>query len=38
MLEHRQLFTHHHASKVVEVAAKYRTNMGIPSSSSSSKE
>jgi hypothetical protein len=37
-LERRQLFTHHHVAKVVEVAAKYHTNMGIPSSSSSSEE
>jgi hypothetical protein len=37
-LEHRQLFTHHHATKAVEAATKYRTNMGIPFSSSSSKE
>jgi hypothetical protein len=37
-LEHHQLFTHHHATKVVKVAAKYRTNMGIPSNSSSSEE
>jgi hypothetical protein len=27
--KHRQLFTHHHATKVVEVTAKYRTNMGM---------
>jgi hypothetical protein len=37
-LEHRQLFTHHHATKVVEFAVKYRTNMGIVSSSSSKEE
>jgi hypothetical protein len=37
-LEHHQLFTHHHATKVVEVVAKYYTNMGIPSSSSSLEE
>jgi hypothetical protein len=37
-LEHCQLFTHHHAAKAVKVVANYRTNMGIPSSSSSSKE
>jgi len=37
-LEHHQLFTHHHAGKTVEAAAKYHTNMGIPSSSSSSEE
>jgi hypothetical protein len=37
-LEHHQLFTHHHAKKVVEVTIKYRTSMGIPSSSSSSEE
>jgi hypothetical protein len=36
--EHFQLFTHHHTTKVVEVVAKYRTNMGIASISSSSKE
>ncbi len=28
-LEHCQLFTHHHATKVVEATIKYRTNMGI---------
>jgi hypothetical protein len=33
-LEHRQLFIHHHATKAVEAATKYRTNMGIPFSSS----
>ncbi len=33
-----QLFTHHHATKVIEVATKYHTSMGIPSSSSSLKE
>jgi hypothetical protein len=37
-LERRQLFTHHHVVKVIEVATKYCTNMGIPSSSSSSEE
>jgi hypothetical protein len=37
-LEHRQLFTHHHATKVVEVVAKYQTNMGIVFIPSSSKE
>jgi hypothetical protein len=37
-LEHRQLFTHHHATKDVEVVAKYCTIMGIPSSSSSSEK
>jgi len=37
-LEHCQLFTHHHATKVIEVAAKYCTNMGIPCSSSFSEE
>jgi len=37
-LEHRQLFTHHHATKAIEAAAKYCTNMSIPSNSSSSKE
>jgi len=37
-LEHHQLFTHHHVAKIVEAATKYRTNMGIPSSSSSSEE
>jgi hypothetical protein len=36
--EHCQLLTHHHATKVVEFAAKYRTNMGIFSSSSSKEE
>jgi hypothetical protein len=35
VLEHRQLFTHHHAAKAVEAKTKYRTNMGIPFSSSS---
>jgi hypothetical protein len=38
VLEHRQLFTHHHVVKAMEAAAKYRTSMGIPSNSSSSKE
>jgi hypothetical protein len=38
MLEQHQLFTHHHAVKAVEVAAKYRTNMGIPFSSSEEEE
>jgi hypothetical protein len=38
MLEHHQLFITHHVAKVLEVAAKYCTNMGIPSSSSSLKE
>jgi len=38
VLEHFQLFTYHHAAKVVKVVANYRTNMGIPSSSSSSDE
>jgi hypothetical protein len=33
-LEHHQLFTHHHAAKAIK-AAKYCTNMAIPSSSSS---
>jgi hypothetical protein len=37
-LEHRQLFTHHHATKAIETTTKHRTNMGIPSSSSSSEE
>jgi hypothetical protein len=37
-LEHCQLFTHHHATKAIEVIAKYRTNMGIPFSLSSSEE
>jgi hypothetical protein len=37
-LEHHQLFTHHHATKAIKTTAKYRTNMGIPSSSSSSEE
>jgi hypothetical protein len=32
------LFTHHHATKAIEAAAKHRTNMGIPSSSSSLEE
>jgi hypothetical protein len=36
--EHHQLFTHHHAAKVAEVVAKYRTNMGIPSTSLSLEE
>jgi hypothetical protein len=35
-LEHHQLFTHQYATKVVETTTKYRTNMGIASSSSSS--
>jgi uncharacterized membrane protein (DUF2068 family) len=38
VLECYQLFTHHHTVKVVEFAAKYCINMGIPSSSSSSEE
>jgi len=38
VFEHRQLFIHHHAAKVVEVVARYHTSMGIPSSSSSSEE
>ncbi len=29
VLEHCQLFTHHHAIKVIEVIPKYHTNMGI---------
>jgi hypothetical protein len=29
VLEHRQLFTYHHAAKVVEATTKYHTNMGI---------
>jgi len=37
-LEHRQLFTHYHVAKAIKVATKYRTNMGIASSSSSSEE
>jgi hypothetical protein len=37
-LEHHQLFSHHHATKAVEAATKYRTNMGIPFSSFFSKE
>jgi hypothetical protein len=32
--EHCQLYIHHHAAKVIKVATKYRTNMGIPNSSS----
>ncbi len=36
-LEHCQLFIHHHVPKVVKVAVKYCTNMGIASSSSSNK-
>jgi hypothetical protein len=38
VLEHCQLFTHHHATKAIEVTTKYRTNMGIPSSSCSLEE
>jgi hypothetical protein len=38
MFEHCQLFTHHHATKVIEVVAKYRTNMGIAFNLFSSKE
>jgi len=38
MLKHCQLFTHHHAAKVIEVASKYRTNMGIAFNSSSLEE
>jgi hypothetical protein len=37
-LEYCQLFTPHHATKVVEVVTKYRTNMGITFSSSSLEE
>jgi G:T-mismatch repair DNA endonuclease (very short patch repair protein) len=37
-LEHHQLFIHHHVAKVVKVATKYHTNMGIPSNSSSSEK
>jgi hypothetical protein len=37
VLEHPQLLIHH-ATKVVKVATKYCTNMGIVSSSSSLKE
>jgi hypothetical protein len=37
-LEHRQLFTHHHATIAIEAATKCCTNMGIPSSSSSLEE
>jgi hypothetical protein len=37
-LEHYQLFTHHHAIKVVEATTKYCTNMGIAFSSSSEEE
>jgi hypothetical protein len=35
VLEHHQLFTHHDATKVVKTTAKYHTNMGITSNSSS---
>jgi hypothetical protein len=38
VLEHHQLFTHHHATKAIDVATKYRIIMGIPSSSSSLEE
>jgi hypothetical protein len=38
VLEHHQLFTHHHVTKALKAATKYRTNMGIPSSSSSLEE
>jgi hypothetical protein len=34
-LEHRQLFTHHHATKAIEIVTQHRTNMRIVSSSSS---
>jgi len=37
-LEHHQQFTHHHATKVVDVVTKYHISMGIPSNSSSSEE
>jgi hypothetical protein len=37
-LEYCQLFTPHHATKVVEVVTKYGTNMGITFSSSSLEE
>jgi hypothetical protein len=32
-LEHHEIFIHHHATKAIEAAAKYYTNMGIDSSS-----
>jgi hypothetical protein len=38
VLEHHQLFTHHHAAKAIETVAKYYTNMGIPSNSSLEEE
>jgi hypothetical protein len=31
VLEHHQLFTHHHATKVIEATPKHCTNMGITS-------
>jgi hypothetical protein len=37
-LEHHQLFTHHHATKAIEVATKYHTNMDITSNSFSLEE
>jgi hypothetical protein len=36
MFQHRQLFTHHHEAKAIEVVATYKKNMGIVSNSSSS--
>jgi hypothetical protein len=38
VLEHHQLFTHHHAPKTIEAATKYCTNKGIPSNSSLEEE
>jgi hypothetical protein len=35
VLEHRQLFIHHHGTETIETITKYHTIMGIPSSSSS---
>jgi hypothetical protein len=38
VLEHCQLFTHHHATKVIKAIAKYCTNMGIVSNSLSKED
>jgi hypothetical protein len=38
VLKHCQLFTHHHATKAIEVTTKYCTYMGIPSNSFSEEE
>jgi hypothetical protein len=38
VLEDCQLFSHHHATKVIKIITKYHTIMGIPSNSSSLEE